>query len=220
MQDLIKEIRVRLRLGMNGVVSQSMREKGMVYKLNFGLLLPQIKAIAADFDKNAALAEALWKEDIREFKILATLLQPVDGFTYPQAMRWIGEIPYQEIAEQVCINLLKKLPFAQELVWQCYFMEKDYFRIVAFLLVAQLCKVGKRLEESCVCGLLAVGKHVLDKGVSTEQRAALIALKQFGRQAPEQTDRVLSVFGTYKDCGCPVREEFYNDLKFEFDYYR
>ena len=55
---------------MNGAVSQSMREKGLVYKLNFGVELPRIKAIAATHEKNHALAQALWKEDIRECKIL------------------------------------------------------------------------------------------------------------------------------------------------------
>ena len=33
----LKEIKTQLRLSMNGAVSQSMREKGLVYKLNFGV---------------------------------------------------------------------------------------------------------------------------------------------------------------------------------------
>lgn len=38
LQDELKEIRTQLRLAMNGVISTSMREKGIVYKLNFGVL--------------------------------------------------------------------------------------------------------------------------------------------------------------------------------------
>ena len=64
---------------MNGAVSQSMREKGLVYKLNFGVELPRIKSIVC-LRKDHALAQALWKEDIRECKILAGLFQPVDSF--------------------------------------------------------------------------------------------------------------------------------------------
>ena len=37
LQDEIREIRKQLRLAMNGVISTSMREKGIVYKLNFGV---------------------------------------------------------------------------------------------------------------------------------------------------------------------------------------
>ena len=61
----LKDIKTRLRLSMNGAVSQSMREKGLVYKLNFGVELPRIKSIAADYEKDHSLAQALWKEDIK-----------------------------------------------------------------------------------------------------------------------------------------------------------
>ncbi len=47
---------------MNGAVSQSMREKGLVYKLNFGVELPASKMIAEGYEKNHGLAQALWKE--------------------------------------------------------------------------------------------------------------------------------------------------------------
>ena len=36
-QDTIREIKSKFRLFMNGMVSQSMREKGIDYKLNFGI---------------------------------------------------------------------------------------------------------------------------------------------------------------------------------------
>ena len=76
----LKDIKTQLRLSMNGAVSQSMREKGLVYKLNFGVELPRIKGIAAGYEKDHSLAQSLWKEDIRECKILAGLLQPGERF--------------------------------------------------------------------------------------------------------------------------------------------
>ncbi|MBR5194071.1 MAG: DNA alkylation repair protein, partial [Bacteroidaceae bacterium] len=74
-QEKIREIKKQFRLFMNGVVSQSMREKGLDYKLNFGIELPRLKEIAEKFKKNHEVAQALWKENIRECKILAGLLQ-------------------------------------------------------------------------------------------------------------------------------------------------
>ena len=90
---------------MNGAVSQSMREKGLVYKLNFGVELPRIKSIASAYGKDHALAQALWKEDIRECKILAGLLQPVDSFLPEIADIWVENIRNIEIAELTCMNL-------------------------------------------------------------------------------------------------------------------
>ena len=92
LQDELKEIRTQLRLAMNGVISTSMREKGIVYKLNFGVPLPEIKQIAATHKPDSELAAALWKEDIREFKILASLLQPGGGFSSRKAEQWVKSL--------------------------------------------------------------------------------------------------------------------------------
>ena len=64
----LKEIKTQLRMAMNGTASASMREKGLAYKLNFGVELPRLKQIAAQYEKNHELAQALWKENIRECK--------------------------------------------------------------------------------------------------------------------------------------------------------
>ena len=45
LKEQLKEIKTQLRLSMNGAVSQSMREKGLVYKLNFGVELPVLKVL-------------------------------------------------------------------------------------------------------------------------------------------------------------------------------
>mgnify|MGYP001440737557 CR=1 FL=1 len=50
-KEQLKDIKTQLRLSMNGAVSQSMREKGLVYKLNFGVELPRIKMIAEGYEK-------------------------------------------------------------------------------------------------------------------------------------------------------------------------
>ena len=60
MQETIQQIRKQLRLAMNGVVSSSMRDKGMDYKMNFGVSVPKIKEIASQYEPSEALASLLW----------------------------------------------------------------------------------------------------------------------------------------------------------------
>ena len=127
LQDEIREIRGQLRRAMNGVTSTSMREKGIVYKLNFGVSYPDIKEIARTHEPNAELASALWKEDIREFKILATLLCPADTFPREEAKRWVEEIPYLEIAEHCARNLFAHLPYKEDLLIKQIKLLNDIF---------------------------------------------------------------------------------------------
>ena len=146
-QETIKEIKKQFRLFMNGVVSQSMREKGLDYKLNFGIELPRIKEIAAKFEKNHDVAQALWKENIRECKIMAGLLQPVDTF-YPEiADIWIEDMHYPEMAELTVMNLFQHLPYASDKVFEWMASEGEYFQMCGYLLMARLLMRGCELNE-------------------------------------------------------------------------
>ena len=74
----VKEIKRSFRLMMDGVASQSMREKGLNYHVNWGASIPMLKQKAAEIGKDYNLSIALWKENVRECKILATMIMPAD----------------------------------------------------------------------------------------------------------------------------------------------
>ena len=88
---------------MNGVISTSMRQKGMNYKLIFGVPIPEIKHIAAAHEPDAELARALWKEDVREMKILATLLFPAGSMTQEEALTGCVKFLIRRLPNNVAI---------------------------------------------------------------------------------------------------------------------
>jgi len=220
MKKRLKEIRTQLRLAMNGVVSTSMREKGVAYKLNFGVSIPKIKEIAKKQSKDASLAEALWTEDIREMKILATLLQPAESFTREHAERWVRMITQPEIAEQYVFNLLQELPYAGDLAAGWIQEESEFIRLSGFLLFARLSLQGKETGSGNAAILVPEAKKEMDAGQSNLQRAALSALKYYGRESAEKASSVLSALSDYPSSPSQEKKEFYEDLKFEFEYYR
>lgn len=147
--ETIKDIKSKFRLFMNGMVSQSMREKGMEYKLNFGIEYPRIKEIAAGYEPDHELAQALWKENIRECKILAGLLQPADTF-YPEiADIWIEGMDYPELAEYTVMNLFQRLPYASEVVFRWMADEREMF---------QLCGIEWRCRLRCFAACVVAGR--------------------------------------------------------------
>ena len=226
LQDELKEIRTQLRLAMNGVISTSMREKGIVYKLNFGVSLPEIKQIAATHKPDSELAAALWKEDIREFKILASLLQPVDEFSSQKAGQWVKEIPYLEIAEQCSHNLFYRLPDVEDLLFGLLAnVEDEYARTVGFLVSVELLKRKKKLSEQVKALIFVESLRSLARpnfGASfKEKQAALNALKFYGRLSAEKAQLILESFDAFPEfMKTPEGREIYNDLKFEFEYCR
>ena len=74
MQQKIKDIKLKFRQAMNGIVSQNMRNLGANYKINFGLTLPLLKKIAEEIPADAQLANALWNDTaVRESMMLAPI---------------------------------------------------------------------------------------------------------------------------------------------------
>ncbi|HIX22346.1 MAG TPA: DNA alkylation repair protein [Candidatus Parabacteroides faecavium] len=213
---------------MNGVISTSMRQKGMNYKLIFGVPIPEIKHIAAAHEPDAELARALWKEDVREMKILATLLFPTGSMTQEEALAWMREIPYPEIAEQCCNNLFPTVEQPDQLALKFLADKKSPFgRMCGFLLWAQLFKKNLAVEKSRVEAFLAECTCTIHPDVEAgatasswqEKQAAVQALKFFGRLSPANAQDALSVIS---EDGQPETEElkaYYDDLQFEFAYY-
>lgn len=213
---------------MNGVISTSMRQKGMNYKLIFGVPIPEIKHIAAAHEPDAELARALWKEDVREMKILATLLFPAGSMTQEKALAWMREIPYPEIAEQCCNNLFPTVEQPDQLALKFLADKKSPFgRMCGFLLWAQLFKKNLAVEKSRVEAFLAECTCTIHPDVEAgatasswqEKQAAVQALKFFGRLSPVNAQDALSVIA---EDGQPETEElkaYYDDLQFEFAYY-
>ena len=110
LQQYIKELKQSFRQMMDGSVAQSMRDKGLNYHLNWGATLPRLQDKAKEIKDSAPftlhpspftlydLSIALWKENVRECKILATLLMPADEILPEVVDIWMEQIPSLEIA--------------------------------------------------------------------------------------------------------------------------
>lgn len=226
MEEKLRNIRKRLRLAMNGVISTSMRQKGMNYKLIFGVPIPEIKQIAKEYEPEAGLAQALWEEDVREMKILATLLYPAKQLSFSEALQWAREIPYPEIAEQCCNNLFPEMEKASDLALGLLEEENSlYGRMAGFLLFAQLFKRGKAISEIEKKFFLSFCEKVLhsedrQRNQWNEKQAAIQALKFFGRQSLEQAEAALSITQSKSEVEENEMKRLYDELSFEFEYYK
>lgn len=216
--ETIKDIKSKFRLFMNGMVSQSMREKGMGYKLNFGIEYPRIKEIAAGYEPDHELAQTLWKENIRECKILAGLLQPADTF-YPEiADIWIEGMDYPELAEYTVMNLFQRLPYASEVVFRWMADEREMFQLCGFLLMARLLMKGEKLNERAEAEFLDQAYTAVEGDCGPVQKAASVALRKYAHQSRENKRTVSKQLGIWAKSEKPavraLAEEIKADLEF------
>lgn len=147
LQQQVKEIKQSFRLMMDGAVAQSMRAKGLDYHLNWGATLPRLREKADEIGKHYDLAIALWKENVRECKILATMIMPPDEVLPEVIDIWMEQVPTQEIAEQASFNLFQYLPFAADRAYTWIASDKELYQLCGFHILSRLFMNGQEPNE-------------------------------------------------------------------------
>jgi len=136
----ITQIKKQIKLSMDGIISDSMKAHGIVYKKNYGVSIPRIREIAKSYSKSHDLAQRLWLLDVRETKILATLLQPVETFTRKHAATWLDKCSNIELIEQACMNLYQYLPFAIDFSMDCIQSVNIQHKLFGYSLLIRISK--------------------------------------------------------------------------------
>ena len=175
----LKEIKRSFRLKMDGAASRSMREKGLDYKLNWGVGLPELKAMAKEYGKDYDLAIALWKEDIRECKILATLMMPPERMLPEVVDIWMEQTPSQEIAEWAAVNLYQPLDYAPMLAFKWISSDKELPQICGYQLLARLFMKGQEPNERGIHEFIDQALTALRDDSLGVRHAALNCMRRF-----------------------------------------
>lgn len=134
----IRAIKQELHAMMNGPVSNSLRDKGLRYRIIYGVEWNRLLDFAASLGQSSELAGALWKEDIRECRLLAGLVQPADEFPEELAEIWIEDMHYPEEAQYTTMTLFQNLPYAKKVAFKWIARENGMYQLCGFLLFARL----------------------------------------------------------------------------------
>jgi hypothetical protein len=178
-QDKVKEIKQSFRLQMDGAVAQSMRDKGVDYHLNWGVTLPRLQQMAADYGKDYDLAIALWKENVRECKILATMIMPPDKVLPEVIDIWMEQITTQEIAEQAAFNLYQYLPYAPEKAYTWIASDQELYQLCGFHILSRLFMNGQEPNERGINEFVDQALAALQGESMIVRKAAMMSMQRF-----------------------------------------
>lgn len=219
MDDILKDIRKRCRFAMNGVASASMRNRGLNYKLNFGVSIQKIKEIADRYEPSKELAQRLWSEDgTRELKILATTLYPIDQFSKEEADKWVTQIPNQEIREQVTVNLFQNLPFAIDLAQSWSTSDSGDIRTSGYWLYSRLILTKKVETVIDLESYPYLWSDIVSENTILRNASSLF-LKNAGRLSKELAQQIMEKLQFCKESQKPIDREVFDSIAFEFEFF-
>lgn len=217
MKQHLQQIRKRLYLLRNGASSTSMREKGVDYKLNFGVQVTKLKEVASDYYPDTELAELLWKENTRELKLLAILIQ--DPEKQESAEQWVYSLNNIELAEQLAMNLLSKIPNINQKASAWIRSEQTFVCITGFLVYMRLFMNGYSMEQEEYDQYFRTLFNALNSDSALLRNAAFNSLKHLGKQSILQAKNILAECRRNENLSEETKAGMIDSLEIEFDYY-
>ncbi len=178
-RDKAQEIKRSFRLIMDGQTAQSMRDKGAAYKLNWGASILMLRQQADEIGQDYELAVELWKADVRECKILATMLMPPERVCPDLAELWMEQTTTQEIAEQATFNLYRHLPFAAEKAYRWMADKRALYQLCGFHLLTRLFMNGQEPNARGINEFIDQALVALQGDSVAVRKAAAQALRRF-----------------------------------------
>ena len=179
LQQRVREIKQSFRQLMDGMTAQSMRDKGVEYKLNWGASIPMLRDMAAEIGKDYELAIELWKADVRECKILATMVMPADRMLPEVVDIWMEQTTSQEIAEQAAFNLYQYLPYAPAKAYQWIAFDKELYQLCGFHILTRLFMNKQEPNERGINEFIDQALVALHGGSMMVRKAAMQSMIRF-----------------------------------------
>ncbi|MFI3267156.1 MAG: DNA alkylation repair protein [Rikenellaceae bacterium] len=115
-KDIRQQLLTRLKREKNGAVVDavdSLIEKTM---FSYGVSLPTIKTIVAEYKNNHILALNLFQSNIRELKLSAIYIDNPEDVTIEQVKEWTNTLTSLELVENVTFALFSKCDIAEEII--------------------------------------------------------------------------------------------------------
>lgn len=185
----ILEIKSLIMHRANGEVAENMRLAGIIYKVNYGVPIPELKVLAKPYAGDHDLALELFREDIRECKIMASLIADPEKLTGEQIDEWAADFTNPEIVEQVCGNLLWKSEYALSRSIEWCLSNDDLMRKAGLIIIARKAS-DTSIKESLLEPYIDIIENMADEMTDFTQSAAQFALRQIAKRSPALAAKV------------------------------
>ena len=190
---------------------EGMQHFGINSDKALGIPLPFLRNLAKKYRNNHELALQLWKQDIHEAKILATMIDDPKQVTSNQMEEWVRDFDSWDICDQCCSNLFDKTSFVDEKIHLWISSKNEFVKRAGFVLMACLSVHDKRRTDE---DFLPYFNHILLHSIDDRnfvRKAVNWALRQIGKRNLFLRERALTIAGSLSKSEHPSARWIGND---------
>jgi 3-methyladenine DNA glycosylase AlkD len=177
-KDIIKELKNKSNPGN----LEGMARYGISTTNRLGNSIPFLRKLAKEIGKNHKLALELWEKGIDETKILASMIAEETKLTENQAEKWVADFNSWDVCDQVCMNLFKKLPFAEKKIKEWSKRKEEFIRRAAFSLIACITVYDKEKPDNEFIKFFSTIKRGAADERNYVKKAVSWALRNIGKR--------------------------------------
>jgi len=179
----VDELTSWLRKQANPDFRAGMARFGIPLGRTLGVKVPLLRAMAKRTGRSRELALELYRTDIHEAKILASMIAEPERFTPADMDEWVADFDSWDVCDQCCINLFRKLPFAYDKVREYVACEPLFTRRAGFALLATLAVGDKKSpDERFTAFFPLVEQYASADGRDAIKKVVNWALRQIGKR--------------------------------------
>ena len=172
---------------------EGMARFGITGAKRLGISMPELRKMGKALGKDHALALKLWTTGIQDAMILAALIDDPKEVTEEQAESWARDISSWDVCDQLCMNLLEKVPFVLKLVKQWSKREEEFVKRASFALIACLAWHDKKASDDFFIDLFPVIKSGASDNRNYVKKAVSWALRNIGKRNPNLNQQALKL---------------------------
>lgn len=148
----------------------------------YGVSVTQLRKIAKHIGRHHELAQQLWRSDIHEARILASLVADPALLTVAQMEQWVADFASWDVCDQCCNNLYKKTPFAYHKALEWSDRDEEFIKRAGFALMASLAVYDKRADDGAFVQFLPIIQREATDERNFVKKAVNWALRQIGKR--------------------------------------
>lgn len=190
----VEWVKNQVRLHMNGATTSQMEQRGIHYRVNYGVAVPHLMQLAKRIPVSYELAERLWFLEIRETMLLAAMLVPAEAMTVARCKEWAAKINNKDLVERSAMYLWGRLDVLDALLNEWLASPNEYLKATALYAMG---RQSKLLED----GQLKAGRVIDVMEQSHNQlvlSAGAFALRMLMRSHSGEIEAVKSYIGRLK----------------------
>jgi len=161
---------------------KGMARYGITTTHAYGVSIPNLRKMAKEIGVNHDLSQQLWASDIRETKILASMIDDRTMVTEEQMEDWVQDFDSWEVCDQCCQNLFGRTEFAYQKSVEWSARQEEFVKRAGFVLLARLAVTDKGAHDQQFERFFPIIQRESCDDRNMVKKAVNWALRQIGKR--------------------------------------